>query len=108
MDDIWASTNLSPTITGRLPGEKLIEVADTVGGGLYYLDNGHFLLPDGHGLRVKYLNPRGRMTEVFRVYDLPGDTATWQQKAVEPAINIINRRQRRMERLGFGKLKPRK
>lgn len=102
MDDIWASTGLSPTIVGRLPGEQMIEVTDTVGGGIYLIDNGQFQLPDGYGLRAKYVGRNNRVTEVFRVYDVPHDQ--WQPKAVEAVIRIINRRQRRMERLGFGEL----
>ena len=31
MDDIWASTGLSPSITGRLPGEQMVEVYDRLG-----------------------------------------------------------------------------
>lgn len=107
MDDIWSSTHLSPTIISRLPGEELIEVYDTVSAGKYLIDNGHFLLPDGRGLRAKYLNRTGRLTEVFRVYDLDGSVGEWQQKAVEPLINIINRRQRRMERIDMQRIRAR-
>lgn len=105
MDDVWASTHLSPTIISRLPGEQVIEVTDDMSGGKYLIDNGHFDLPDGKGLRAKYLNRTGRLTEVFRVYDLDGSAPTWQQKAVEPLINIINRRQRRMQRIDMRRIR---
>lgn len=106
MDDIWASTGLSPSITGRLPGEQMVEVYDRLGDGMYLLDNGQFQLPDGHALRAKYVSRAGRVTEVFRVYELPGDDVTWQAKAVEAVIGMINRRQRRTERQGLGILTP--
>lgn len=106
MDDIWASTGLSPSIVGRLPGEQMVEVYDRLGDGVYLLDNGQFQLPDGHSLRAKYVSRANKVTEVFRVYDLPGDDVTWQAKAVEAVIGIINRRQRRTERQGFGILTP--
>jgi hypothetical protein len=103
MDDLWASTELSPTVIDGLVGE-LIEVSDHVGQGVYLLDNGIGFLPDGTALRAQYVTPNGKVTEIFRVNGLPGDTATWQAKAVEPLIHTINRRQRRMERAGHGPL----
>ena len=105
MDDIWASTELSPTVVDALnDGAEVIEVYDPLGQGSYVLDNGIGFLPDGHSLRAQYVTPNGKVTEVFRVYDLPGDDITWQDKAVEPLIIIINKRQRRMERAGYGSL----
>lgn len=53
----------------------------------YTLDNGHNSAPDGHGLRVRYTGLSG--PEIFTRYNLPGDTLSWQQKAVEPALVAI-------------------
>jgi hypothetical protein len=106
MDDIWASTELSPTvIEGLNDGSQLIEVADDVGRGVYLLDNGLGYLPNGQALRAQYVSRKGKVTEVFRVYGLdPNDRAEWQAKAVEALISVINKRQRRNQRNGFGEL----
>lgn len=91
-EDAWAVLRMTgwqvvrETSSGR--HTVVIELMDADNLGVTYtLDNGDDCAPDGHGLRVRFSGLSG--PEIFSRYYLPGDTVSWQQKAVEPALEAI-------------------
>jgi hypothetical protein len=92
MEDAWAVLRMTgfQVIREDEQGRHnlVIELMDEHHLSVFYtLDNGHNASPDGRGLRVHYQGLTG--PEIFSRYNLPGDTLSWQQKAVEPALVAI-------------------
>ena len=92
LEDAWAVLRMTGYQVVRETSEGrhtvVIELMDEYQLGVFYtLDNGDDCAPDGHGLRVRFQGFLG--PEIFSRYYLPGDTLSWQQKAVEPALVAI-------------------
>jgi hypothetical protein len=91
LEDAWAVLRMTGNQVVREHGGRhhlVIELTDEHDETVFYtLENGHDEAPNGHGLCVHYAGLSGPV--IFARYNLPGDTLSWQQKAVEPALVAI-------------------